>query len=32
MVPPPPRSEYWSYDQSVWGEKSPNKFLQAINI
>ena len=26
------RGEYWSYDQTVGGEKSPNKFLQAPNV
>jgi len=27
-----PRSKYESYDQTVWGKKGPNKFLQVPNV
>ena len=32
MVFSTPRSEYESYDQTVWGKKGPNKFLQVPNV
>ena len=32
MVFSTPRSEYESYDQTVWGKKGPNKVLQVPNV
>ena len=32
MVFSTPRSEYESYDQTVWGKKGPNKFLQVPDV
>ena len=32
MVFSAPRREYGSFDQTVWGKKGPNKFLQVPNV